>query len=42
MVFNDPTRRNPMDLNQMSMQARQFPHLYLSMYQETSDSGICG
>jgi hypothetical protein len=40
-ILNGPTSRNSVDLNQMSMEARQV-HLYLSTNQETFDSGTCG
>jgi hypothetical protein len=40
-TLNYLTGRNPVDLNQVSMEARQLPHPYLSKYQETSDSCTC-
>jgi hypothetical protein len=42
MILNDPTSRNPVNLNQVSLEARQLVHLYLSTNQETFDSGTCG
>jgi hypothetical protein len=39
-ILNGPTSRNLVDLNQMSVEARQV-HLYLSTDQETFDSGMC-
>jgi hypothetical protein len=41
-IVNDHTSRNPMDLHQVSMEAKQLPDNCLSSYQETSDSGTCG
>jgi hypothetical protein len=41
-ILNGPTRRNPVDLIQESVEARQLVHLYLSTDQETFDSGTCG
>jgi hypothetical protein len=36
------TGRNPVYLNQVSVDVRQLVHLYLSIDQETLDSGTCG
>jgi hypothetical protein len=36
-ILNDPTSRNLVDLNQVSMEARQLDHIYLSTDQETFD-----
>jgi hypothetical protein len=41
MILNGPTSINPVDINQMSMEARQLVHLYASIDQETFDSGTC-
>jgi hypothetical protein len=41
-IINGPTIRNPVALNQMSVEARQLVHLYLSVDQETFDPGPCG
>jgi hypothetical protein len=41
-ILNGPTSRNPVDLNQVSMEARQLICLFLSTDQETFDSGTCG
>jgi hypothetical protein len=41
-ILNGPTRRNPVYLNQVSVEARQLVHLYLSTDQETFKSGTCG
>jgi hypothetical protein len=41
-ILNGPTSRNTVDVNQMSEDARQLVHLYLSTDQETYDSGTCG
>jgi hypothetical protein len=41
-ILNDPTSGNPMDLNQVSVEARQLSHLYLYSNQETFDSGTRG
>jgi hypothetical protein len=41
-ILNVPTSRNPVDLNQVSMEARQLVHVYLSTNQETFDSGTFG
>jgi hypothetical protein len=40
-ILNSPTRINSVYLNQVSVEARQV-HLYLSIDQETFDSGTCG
>jgi hypothetical protein len=40
-ILNGPKSRNPVDLNQMSVEARQLVHIYLSTDQETFDSGTC-
>jgi hypothetical protein len=39
IIWNGPTSRNSVDLNQVSVEARQLVHLYLS---KTLDSGTCG
>jgi hypothetical protein len=36
-----PQVENPVDLNQLSVEARQLAHLYLSIDQETFNSGTC-
>jgi hypothetical protein len=41
-ILNGPKSRNPVDLNQMSTEARQLVHLYLSTDHETFDSDTCG
>jgi hypothetical protein len=41
-ILNVPNSRKPVDVYQVSAEARQFPHLCLSTGQETSDSGTCG
>jgi hypothetical protein len=41
-ILNGPTNRNPVDLIQVSVEARQLVHLYLSTSQETFDSDTCG
>jgi hypothetical protein len=41
-TLNGPTSRNPLDLNQVSVEAKELVHLYLSTDQETFDSGTCG
>jgi hypothetical protein len=41
MILNGPTNRNPVDLNELTAEARQLAHLYLSTGQETLDSGTC-
>jgi hypothetical protein len=41
-ILNGPTRINPVDLNQVSVEARQLVLLYLSIDQEAFDSGTCG
>jgi hypothetical protein len=41
-ILNGPTRRNPVYLNQVSVEARHLDHLSLSTDQETFDSGTCG
>jgi hypothetical protein len=41
-ILNGPTGRNPVDLNQVSLKARQLVLLYMSINQETFDSGNCG
>jgi hypothetical protein len=41
-ILNGPTSRNPVDLNQMSVEARQLVQLFLSTDQEYFDSGTCG
>jgi hypothetical protein len=41
-ILNGQTSRNPMDLNQVNVEARQLAHLYLSTDQETFNSGTCG
>jgi hypothetical protein len=40
-ILNSPTNINPVDLNQVSMEARQLVHPYLSNDQETFNSGTC-
>jgi hypothetical protein len=40
-ILNGSTSINPVDLNQMSVAARQLVHLYLSTDQETFNSGTC-
>jgi hypothetical protein len=42
MILNDLTSRNPVDLNQVSVEARQLVLLYLSTDQEAFDSDTCG
>jgi hypothetical protein len=37
MILNGTTRRNPVDSNQVNMEARQLVHLFLSTNQETFD-----
>jgi hypothetical protein len=39
--LNGLASRNPVDLNQVSVEARQLVHLYLSTDQETFNSGTC-
>jgi hypothetical protein len=41
-ILDGATRKNPVDLNQVSVEARQLVHLYLTTDQETFDSGTCG
>jgi hypothetical protein len=41
VILNHPATRNPVDLYQVSMEARQVPYLHLSTDQETFDSGTC-
>jgi hypothetical protein len=41
-ILNATTSRNPLDLNQVSVEARKLGHLYLPTDQETFDSGTCG
>jgi hypothetical protein len=41
-ILDGPTGRNPVDLNQVSVEVRRLVHLYLSNDQEISDSGIFG
>jgi hypothetical protein len=40
-ILNGLTSRNPVDLNQVSVEARQLVLLYLSTDQEVFDSGTC-
>jgi hypothetical protein len=40
-ILNGPASRNAMDLNQVNTEARQLVHLYLSIDQETLESGTC-
>jgi hypothetical protein len=40
-ILNGPTSRNPVALNQVSVETRQLVHLYLSTTQETFDSDTC-
>jgi hypothetical protein len=40
-ISSDSTSRNPVDLNQMSVEARQLVYIYLDTDQEAFDSGIC-
>jgi hypothetical protein len=42
MILDGPTSRKPMGLNQVSTEARQLPHLYLSTNRETLNSSIYG
>jgi hypothetical protein len=41
-ILNGFTSRNPVDLNQVSVEARQLVLLYLSIDQEAFDSGPAG
>jgi hypothetical protein len=41
-ILNGLTSRYATNLNQMSVEAKQLVHLYLSTNQETSNSGMCG
>jgi hypothetical protein len=41
-ILNGPTSRNPVDLNQVSVEARQLVQLYLSTDEDIFDSGTCG
>jgi hypothetical protein len=41
LILNDPTSKNPLDLNQLGVEVRQLVPLYLSTNQETFDSGTC-
>jgi hypothetical protein len=38
---NYPASRNPEDINQVSVEARQLSHIYPSIDQETFDLGFC-
>jgi hypothetical protein len=40
-IWNGSASRNPVDLNQASVEGRQLVRLYVSIDQETFDSGIC-
>jgi hypothetical protein len=42
MILNGLTSRNPVDFNEVSVEARQLVHLYLSTDQKAFDSGTCG
>jgi hypothetical protein len=42
MTLNGPTSRYPVALEQLSEEAMQLSHLYLSTEQDTFDSGTCG
>jgi hypothetical protein len=41
VILNGPTSRNPVDLNQVSMEARQLGHLYLLIAREIFNLGTC-
>jgi hypothetical protein len=41
MILNGPTSRNAVDLNSVSVGARQLIHLYLTTDKKTFNSGTC-
>lgn len=41
-ILIGPTSKNPLDLNQAKIEVRQLVHFYLSINQETSNSGTWG